>query len=105
MAGVIAGNVEFEWDGPGTPIGALEQALGTEFRKRREVTDESRDYDGGVVLGLRFWVELRYRDDGGYTVMLAYRSDDPHYTTDGDVVTLDFHVRALLAAAGIAVGG
>lgn len=105
MAGIVSGSVEFEWDGPGTPIATLERLLGTAFSKRREITDEYRDYDGGVVLGLRFWLELRYRGDSGYAATLAYRTDDPLYTTGGDTVNLDFHFIALLAAAGLKATG
>jgi hypothetical protein len=95
----IAGGVEFEWDGPGTPLAALERAIGTEFEVRREITDRSRDYDGGEVLGLRFWLTLSYRDDDGYSALLVYRNDDG--VGEEGAVNIDEHIVALLAQEGI----
>ena len=101
MNGIVAGNVDFDADGTGDPVGTVEHALGTEFKLYNEDNDGARHYHGGVILGMRFSLELRRRDDGGHSGTVSYRSDDPFYTTEGDVVSLDFHLVALLDAAGL----
>lgn len=70
-------------------------ALGVDLQPTRS-TGET-DYYGGALLGIRFTVTVR----PDRTHELSYLADDDAFVPDASLVSLDFHLQRLLAAAGL----
>ncbi|WP_028049466.1 hypothetical protein [Cellulomonas sp. URHD0024] len=99
MPQIVGGRLTVSGDG-GSLVDAIGSALGVELRSTFSEPDDDTEYYGGSLLGLRFTVTIvGHRSDAAYE--LSYLAEDDAYVSGATLVSLDFHLERLLAAAGL----